>query len=70
MADVPSACERYVLSGLHPPGARTHLDASLWCVVRISRQDFERALQQLEHLKRDIALLEARISALEPSQRH
>ena len=36
----------------------------------VPRQDFERALQHLEHLQADIALLEARISALEPSRRH
>ncbi len=36
----------------------------------VPRQDFERELQNVERLRRDLALLEARISALEPSERH
>jgi BMFP domain-containing protein YqiC len=36
----------------------------------VPRQDFERELNNIERLRRDIAALEARISALEPSERH
>lgn len=34
----------------------------------VPRQDFERELANVERLQRDIASLEARISALEPSE--
>lgn len=34
----------------------------------VSRQDFERELRNVERLRGDIELLEARISALEPNE--
>jgi len=46
------------------------IEATLGRLELVPREDFERQRVQLERLARDVARLEARISALEPSQPH
>lgn len=64
------------LAAMLPDGAdwRTRLapivEGAMARFELVPRQDFERELLNVERLRRDLALLEARISALEPSERH
>ncbi len=44
------------------------IEATMERLELVPRQDFERELRNVERLQRDIAQLEARISALEPSE--
>jgi BMFP domain-containing protein YqiC len=64
------------LAGVLPDGAdwRSRLapviEATLNRLELVPREDFERQLAHLERLARDVARLEARISALEPNKPH
>ena len=64
------------LAGVLPDGADWRgrlapvIEATLNRLELVPREDFERQLAQLERMGRDIARLEARISALEPGQPH
>ena len=64
------------LAGVLPDGADRRarmapvIEATLRRLELVSREDFERQVAQLERMGRDIARLEARISALEISQPH
>lgn len=46
------------------------VEATLGRLELVPREDFDRQRQQLERLMRDVARLEARISALEPTAPH
>ena len=46
------------------------IEATLGRLELVPREDFERQRAQLERLVRDVARLEARISALEPGKPH
>lgn len=46
------------------------IEATLGKLELVPREDFERQRAQLERLTRDVAQLEARITALEPSRLH
>ena len=64
------------LAGVLPDGADWRgrmapvIEATLRRLELVPREDFERQVAQLERMGRDIARLEARISALEISQPH
>ena len=62
------------LAGVLPEGADWRgrltpvIEATLNRLELVPREDFERQLAHLERLTRDVARLEARISALEPTR--
>ena len=56
----------YPLGRIGRAGSRRSIEATLGRLELVPREDFDRQRQQLERLMRDVARLEARISALEP----